>query len=103
LRPASSSMTATASPQEGEFMRSLWRMMALQWLGGVGSEALEGESTILELLFGEPAGARLHVFDVQREPGVSHRAMMSPSGDHRSDAGVSADIGSAERLGRHNR
>ena len=29
-------------------MRSLWRILALQWLGGDGSEALTGDSTILE-------------------------------------------------------
>jgi hypothetical protein len=26
-------------------MRSLWRVLALQWLGGEGSEALTGDST----------------------------------------------------------
>jgi hypothetical protein len=29
-------------------MRSLWRILALQWLGGDGTEALTGDSTILE-------------------------------------------------------
>jgi hypothetical protein len=29
-------------------MRSLWRILAVQWLGGDGSEALTGDSTILE-------------------------------------------------------
>ena len=29
-------------------MRSLWRILALQWLGGDGSEALTRDSTILE-------------------------------------------------------
>ena len=29
-------------------MRSLWRILALQWLGGDGSEALTADSTILE-------------------------------------------------------
>jgi hypothetical protein len=29
-------------------MRSLWRILALQWLRGDGSEALTGDSTILE-------------------------------------------------------
>ena len=37
-------------------MRSLWRILALQWLGGEGSEALTGDSTVLEsLMFGEHA------------------------------------------------
>ena len=29
-------------------MRSLWRILALEWLGGDGTEALTGDSTILE-------------------------------------------------------
>lgn len=29
-------------------MRSLWRILALQWLGGDGSEALTADSDILE-------------------------------------------------------
>jgi hypothetical protein len=34
-------------------MRSLWRILALQWLGGDGSEALTEDSAILE---GLPCG-----------------------------------------------
>jgi hypothetical protein len=57
-------------------MRSLWRALALQWLGGEGSEALAGSSTVRDMLFcNEPARA-MQVFDVRREPGVSHDAMM---------------------------
>ena len=37
-------------------MRSLWRILALQWLGGDGSEALTGESAILEGLLGGRRG-----------------------------------------------
>jgi len=37
-------------------MRSLWRILALQWLGGDGSEALIGDSTILE---GLPYGGNI--------------------------------------------
>ncbi len=29
-------------------MRSLWRILALQWLGGEGSEALTADSAVLE-------------------------------------------------------
>jgi hypothetical protein len=29
-------------------MRSLWRILAMQWLGGEGSEALTADSAILE-------------------------------------------------------
>lgn len=62
-------------------MRSLWRMLALQWLGGEASEALTGDSTMLDmLLFGEPARAA-QAFDVQRRAGVSHQAMMSSHAD----------------------
>jgi hypothetical protein len=62
-------------------MRSLWRMLALQWLGGDGSEALSGDATVLDtLLFGEHGRAVL-AFDVRRQGGVSHRALMTPQAD----------------------
>jgi hypothetical protein len=50
-------------------MRSLWRILALQWLGGVGSEALTEDTGSLELFAGEPLAA--HAFDVRRAPGAS--------------------------------
>jgi hypothetical protein len=57
-------------------MRSLWRVLALEWLGGDGSEALTGDSAILEgLLRGDPWPTR--TFDVRREPQVSRQAMVS--------------------------
>lgn len=59
-------------------MRSLWRMLALRWLGGNGSEGLAGGSTILEAVMSGEHMRAAAVFDVRREPGVSHRAMMSP-------------------------
>ncbi len=66
-------------------MRSLWRILAFQWLGGEGSEALTGHSTVLEsLMFGEHARA-MHAFNVRRAPGVSHHAMMSPGAECGSD------------------
>ena len=34
-------------------MRSLWRVMAAQWLGGAGSEVLTGDSALLDLLVPE--------------------------------------------------
>jgi hypothetical protein len=78
-------------------MRSLWRVLALRWLGGVGSQALEGESNVLELLFGEPARGVPRTFDVRREPSVSHRAMMSPGAAHRSAPAIAtAEVTSAE-------
>jgi hypothetical protein len=57
-------------------MRSLWRMIALRWLGGQGSDALTDDSAVLDLLtIGErapPLG-----FKVSRRSGVSHHAMNS--------------------------
>ena len=67
-------------------MRSLWRVLALEWLGGDGSEALTGDSAILEgLLRADPWPTR--AFDVRREPQVSRQAMVSlgmPPGPQRS-------------------
>ena len=41
-------------------MRSLWRILALQWLGGDGSEALTADSAILE---GLPYGGNVRSRD----------------------------------------
>jgi len=41
-------------------MRSLWRILALQWLRGNGSEALTGDSAILE---GLPYGGNVRYRD----------------------------------------
>jgi hypothetical protein len=71
-------------------MRSLWRTLALQWLGGEGSEALSADSAILDKMFGEHART-MHAFDVQRAAAVSHRAMMSASADQRPDAEAAPD------------
>ena len=75
-------------------MRSLWRMIALRWLGGQGSEALTGNSALLDLLtIGErapPIG-----FAVSRQPGVSHRAMNS---QQVSDQAIVEPVG-AEKSG----
>lgn len=57
-------------------MRSLWRALAVQWLGGKGSEALTGASALLDMLGTEKPE---RTFDVRREPGVSHHAMMVSS------------------------
>ena len=59
-------------------MRSLWRMIALRWLGGQGSGALTDDSALLDLLImGETARAPIAI-QVRRESGVSHHAMMMP-------------------------
>jgi hypothetical protein len=59
-------------------MRSLWRMLALRWLGGKGSEALTGDSGILEGLLLGAQGRPMRTFDVRPEPQVSPRAIMLP-------------------------
>ena len=70
-------------------MRSLWRILAQQWLGGDVSEALTGESAILEGLLGErlPMAA----FDVRREPQVSRQAMMVTAREPRPDPEIPAE------------
>lgn len=45
-------------------MRSLWRLMALRWLGG-GSDVLTGDSAPIELL---PSAEAAPVFRVARDP-----------------------------------
>lgn len=70
-------------------MRSMWRILALQWLGGDGSEALTGDSAILEGLLEDarPMGA----FDVRREPQVSRHAMIVTGPAPLSDPEIPAE------------
>jgi len=77
-------MTATITT-EGRPMRSLWRLLALQWLGGEASEALTGDSTILEGLLRGGHARPIRTFDVRREPQVSRHAMMVPDLERLSD------------------
>ncbi len=70
-------------------MRSLWRILALHWLGGDGSEALTGDSAILEGLLGE--GRRVGAFDVRREPQVSRQAIMVMGPEPRSDPQIAME------------
>jgi hypothetical protein len=57
-------------------MRSLWRYMALQWLGGEGSEALSGDSALIDLLLPEQTApffrvvrnAQDHTFAIPASP-----------------------------------
>jgi hypothetical protein len=63
-------------------MRSLWRMIAARWLGGQGSDALTGDSTLLDLIMpsaphSSPPHSTVPGFRVERHAAVSHRAMMS--------------------------
>jgi hypothetical protein len=75
--------------EERTAMRSLWRILALQWLGGDGSEALTGDSAILE---GVLEDARpMDAFDVRREPQVSRHAMMVTGPELRSDPEIPAE------------
>ena len=83
-------------------MRSLWRILALQWLGGDGSEALTADSAILEGLL---QGARpMDAFNVRREPQVSRHAMMVTAPDPLSDPEIPAEeslrSGSPDRYSR---
>jgi hypothetical protein len=54
-------------------MHSLWRTLALQWLGGDGSEALTGDSAVLEGLVLGSNERPVRTFDVRREPQVSRK------------------------------
>ncbi|MGH7048202.1 MAG: hypothetical protein ACREE2_17640 [Stellaceae bacterium] len=56
-------------------MRSLWRTIAARWLGGQGSDALTGDSMLLDLIM--PSEPRAPEFRVERHSAVSHRAMLS--------------------------
>jgi hypothetical protein len=84
-------------------MRSLWRILALQWLGGDGSEALTGDSAILEgLLYGgeaRPTGA----FDVRRELQVSRQAMMATGPEPLSDLEIPEEALRSGSPGRYSR
>jgi len=64
-------------------MHSLWRRLALQWLGGDGSGALSEDKTALEMLLTDEKQPQ--VFDVRRTPGVSYDAMMSSGIESGSD------------------
>jgi len=66
-------------------MRSLWRILALQWLGGDGSEALTGDSAILEGLLCGGLTRPMRAFDVRRETQVSRQAMMVSHPERRSE------------------
>lgn len=72
-------------------MRSLWRLLALRWLGGHGSEGLAGSSTILEAVMSGEETQAAPAFDVRREPGVSHHAMMSPDPGRGLDAEITPE------------
>jgi hypothetical protein len=86
-----------AITEEGRPMRSLWRILAQQWLGGDGSEALTGDSGILEgLLHGDPRPTR--AFDVRREPQVSRQAMVSLGMVARPERSLDPEISTEEAL-----
>lgn len=59
-------------------MRSMWRVLALQWLDGEASEALAADSAVLETFLSAGDQAQSPpAFDVRRVPGISHRAMIA--------------------------
>ena len=65
-------------------MRPLWRMIALRWLGGQGSEALIGDSALIDLLMIEESAHASLAFEVRRQSGVSHLAMTSQQASDRA-------------------
>src|SRR5579883_1415012 len=74
LRPACGIIGA--APMRGAVgMRSLWKSLAVRWLGGRASEALVGEITPLELLLSE-AAPTAPTFAVRRLAAVSPRALL---------------------------
>jgi hypothetical protein len=84
-------------------MRSLWRTLALQWLGGNGSEGLVGHSTVLESLISDDHLQPTPVFSVRREPGVSHRAMMSPISASELEPEIAGEEALPQSMPRHYR
>jgi len=78
-------------------MRSLWRKLALQWLGGEGTEALTEDSAVLDMIFANEARA-VDSFAVHRAAGVSHQAMMSAGGEQRSEHETTSDEAARRRL-----
>jgi hypothetical protein len=81
----------SAITEEGRPMRSLWRILALQWLGGHGSEALTGDAAILEGLMYSEDTRPMSVFDVRREPQVARQAIIVPDPGRRVDPEISKD------------
>ena len=65
-------------------MRSLWRILALQWLGGRASEALTADSAILEGFFRDVDSRPTGAYDVRPELQVSHRALTSAAPGHQT-------------------
>ena len=72
-------------------MRSLWRILALRWLGGRASEGLTADSAILEGLFRSGQGRAIEAYDIRPEPRVSHRALISAAPDYRLDPETSLE------------
>jgi hypothetical protein len=82
-------------------MRSLWRILALQWLGGDGSEGLAGDSTVLESIIRGEHAQLTPAFSVRRDAGVSHRAMMAPVSGNGSEPEITTDEISRSAASRH--
>jgi hypothetical protein len=65
-------------------MRSLWKQMALRWLGGRASQRLTGDSRIDALM--APVGVRTPTFLVARRCEASPYAIMAqPDRDRTAD------------------
>jgi hypothetical protein len=61
-------------------MRSIWRELALQWLGGDASEALTADSPFLDRFPLAPA-TEVPAIIVTRADGVSHQALLRETAD----------------------
>jgi hypothetical protein len=78
-------------------MRSLWRVMAVRWLGGEASDALTGDAGLLDLVVQQDRYVPPTVL-VQRQSQVSHRAMMSQQQQSISeDESVLSQFGGRDR------
>ncbi len=69
-------------------MRSLWRVLALRWLGGEGSEVLAANSSFVDFLTMGENERRAGASHVERDAGVSHHAMMAPGDPGAADTTI---------------
>jgi hypothetical protein len=84
---------------KGGAMRSLWRIMALRWLGGQASHGLTGDVALLDLFMAADPLVTAG-FRVRRESEVSHRAMISASAPSASERDAVSEEFAQSRRGR---
>lgn len=59
-------------------MRSLWKDLALRWLGGEASAALAGDSPLRERLLPKTRAPAADAFRISRQPAVSDPPSATP-------------------------